>query len=104
MCRIDPARAEEMTALRAEHLDHVIEHHELIHHGGLLSGPDGPTAICLFIRAESIEHARAIAELDPYCPLYESIEIAAFTQRIPERFAGELAELRQSASQAGGTG
>ncbi len=97
LSRIDPDRRSRLGDLRADHLSYVLAMAERVHHGGLLTGPDGPDAITMVVSAGSLNEAAELMAGDPYRPLYASVEVSRFIQRIPEAYVGELRQMLDDA-------
>lgn len=95
-CTVDPAKRELLAALRAAHLTHIVNHQAEIIFGGVLGADEPPEAILLVVRANSLDEVDVMARADPYAQTYSEIRISEFQQRIPEKFPGQLAEVRDA--------
>ncbi len=102
-CVVDPAKRELLADLRAAHLTHILSHQEQIVFGGVSGPADAPPEmICIVVRANSPAEVDAMARADPYAHTYTQIRISEFQQRIPEKFPGQLAQVRNAlAAKAG---
>lgn len=84
-CRFDPARTEEMAVLRPRHLAYIEGHRPSIAFGGLIGDASAvPVGICYILDVADLSHARSFADEDPYAPIYRSVDVEPFAQRLPE--------------------
>jgi len=96
-CTVDPAKRELLADLRAAHLTHILNHQAEIVFGGVSGAADGPPeTICIVVRANSAAEVDAMARADPYAQTYAEIRISEFQQRLPEKFPGQLAQVRDA--------
>ncbi|MEZ5321289.1 MAG: hypothetical protein R2698_04280 [Microthrixaceae bacterium] len=97
-CRIDRDRLADMAALRAAHIQHVLDNRDVIHTGGLTTTQSIPTAIVLLLDVATRQAAETLVAADPYSTLYSDVELTDFTLRIPEPEPGSLEHLRDAAA------
>ena len=96
-CTVDPVKRELLADLRAAHLTHILTYQAEIVFGGVSGPADAPPeVICIVVRANSPAEVDAMVRADPYAQTYSGIQIKEFQQRIPEKFPGQLARVRDA--------
>ena len=85
LCTLDVGSPSAIAERRLDHLAHVAAHRDLIAFGGVVGdAPGPPERILYFLDVADRGGAEAFVAADPYAPLYTSVRIEPFSQRLPE--------------------